>query len=108
MKIRPLHDWVLIEVEPPAKKKGSIILPDPDTTPVRFGKVLRYGPGRRLKKSDRLIPAQVKKGERVAFFMATTQTRQGRSLSHSLPDNQALIKESDVLGVLDGNVMVEA
>lgn len=103
--IRPLHDRVLIELEPPPVVENGIIIPDPDKAPVRVGKVLSTGPGKRTKKGH-LNPTQVKVGDRVAFFMAVTQTQQGYAVAHRLEENQGLIAESDILFVLEGDVKV--
>ena len=48
----------------------------------------------------------VEPGERVVFFMATTQTKSGTATTHVLPDGQYLIRETDVLFVTTDDVAV--
>ena len=106
MKVRPTQDWLLIEVEPAEKKIGSIIVPDPSRQPIRIGKVLRAGPGRRFANSDAFHPVTVEVGERVAFWMATTQCGGNNQVSYCLPDDQEMIRETDVLMVVGEGVEV--
>jgi co-chaperonin GroES (HSP10) len=100
--IRPLQDWVLVELEPGASRVTGSGLHLVGEDPVRMARVLAVGSGRRVGKKEHLIPTEVKPGERVAFFIASVQTKQGAQVFHSLPENQALIKESDILIVDDG------
>lgn len=99
--IRPLNDVVIVELEPVPEKVGGILIPDPDKYPTRTGWVLAAGPGKRHSKTDRLTPTQVKEGERICFHHANLQQSQGKQLMWVLPDNQALIKESDIFFVID-------
>jgi co-chaperonin GroES (HSP10) len=101
-----MHDWLLIELEPAEKKRGSIIVPDPSRQPIRIGKVLRAGPGRRFPKSKAFRPVVVEKGERVAFWMATTQCGGADQITYHLPENQRMIRETDVLMVVGEGVEV--
>lgn len=95
---QPLQDWIVVELEPAAaQSKGGIILVGPQ--PVRTARVVAVGPGRVTKSGVRVAP-QVKVGDRFPFFKAVTDTRQGRALAECLPDNQELIRETDVLFVL--------
>lgn len=107
MKVRPLQDWMVVEVEPAPTHKGCIIVPDPDRAPLRIGKVLAAGPGRQHPKSKAFRPMAVKVGERVAFPMAVTQCGSGKNITHLLEENQAMIRETDVFFVVQGDVAVE-
>lgn len=102
--IRPLHDWVLVELEPPDEQEGLIQVLKEQA--IRKAKVLSVGPGRRHSKTDVLSRTKVKPGERVCFHIATLQTKQGKAIVHALDDRLGLIKESDIFGVLeeDGRV----
>lgn len=106
MKVRPLHDWLLIELEPAERQRGSIIVPDPSKQPIRIGKVLATGPGRRHPNSNVFRKVVVEKGERVAFWMATTQCGGAERIEYHLPDNQRMIRETDVLCVVGEGVEV--
>lgn len=105
MSVRPLHDCILIELEPEKEKaseSGIIIVSGPE--PIRFAKVLATGPGRKYK--DRFVPTQVQVGDRVAFFMANLETKQGAAICHRLEENHGLIRESDILMVVDEDVRI--
>lgn len=106
MSVRPLHDCVLIELEPEKEKtsqSGIVLVTGPE--PIRFARVLAAGPGRRYK--DRFVPTQVQVGDRVSFFMANLETKQGEALCHRLDENQGIIREPDILMVVEGDVRIE-
>jgi len=96
--MRPRSDWVLIELEPEKKQNGLIFRPGP--APVRTAIALAVGPGRTTKKG-KLIPCEVKVGDRFPFFKAATETGQGRKIAERLPEGQEMIRESDVLFVYE-------
>lgn len=98
MSVRPLQDRVLVQLEPEkGMSRGGIILTGHD--PIRTAKVLRVGPGKQFP--DRFVPMDVRPGDRVAFLQACLETRSEEQINHKLPDGQALIREPDILGVLD-------
>jgi co-chaperonin GroES (HSP10) len=101
---RLLSDWVLVELEPAKEATlGGIIKVGPD--PIRIAKVLKAGPGRHYV--DKYVPSEVKPGDRFPFFKATSDTKQGRQLAERLPEGQELIRESDILFVIEeGDVEV--
>ena len=67
MKIRPLHDRILIKrLEDEDKSKGGIIIPDTAKEKPIQGKVIAVGKGKILK-SGGVIPLDVKKGDKVLF-----------------------------------------
>ena len=106
MKIRLLHDWVLIQMEdaPETSKAGLILV---GAQPIRKARVIATGPGRRYGKKDVLVPMRLQPGDRFPFFKAATETKQGEALSLCLPDGQELIRETDILFVIDeGDVEV--
>ena len=104
MNLRPLHDWLVIELEPAPEMKGSIIIPGTVPEPIRIGKVLRAGPGRQWP--EKFVPMAVKAGERIAFFKAVTDSGQNKAASFQLPKDQELIRETDVLFTVEGDVEV--
>lgn len=104
MKLRLLHDWVHVRVEPArTHTPGGFVLVGPE--PIRMAEVLAVGPGRRNKKG-KLIPTQVKVGDRFPFFKGASETRQGHALAMLLDENEALLLESDVLFVAEEPVEV--
>ena len=100
-QVRPLHDWVYVELEE-APQPGLIASPNPE--PVRTAKVLSVGPGRSTKKT--CVRSEVRPGDRIAFLMATLETGQGRSIVNQLEKGFGLIRESDILGVLTSDVQI--
>lgn len=104
MKLRPLHDWVRARVDPaPTETAGGIVLVGPP--PIRNATVIAVGPGKRDAKG-RLTPTQLKVGDTFPFFKAASETKQGYALAMLLDDNEVLIRESDVLFVMDEKLNV--
>ena len=96
MKFRPLHDRVVVHrIEPDAKTKGGIIIPETAGEKPQEGEVVAVGPGGR-DEVGKLIPIDVKKGDRVLFgkWSGTEVKIDGQEL--------LIMKESDILGVLEG------
>jgi len=103
--IRPLHDWLLVELEPERKTFYKIdIFKVSDLDPIRSGYIRAVGPGRQFK--EKFVATEVKVGERVAFMIAGTQTKVGKQLGFILPENQVLIRETDILAVIEEGVEV--
>ena len=97
MKFRPLHDRVLVKrVEEEAKTKGGIIIPDTAKEKPMQGEVLAVGPGARNEDGD-LVPMSVQVGDRVLFgkWSGTEVKLDGEEV--------LIMKESDLLGVLEGS-----
>jgi chaperonin GroES len=95
MKFRPLHDRVVVRrVEEETKTKGGIIIPDTAKEKPQQGEVIAVGPGAR-DESGKLIPLDVKTGDRVLFgkWSGTEVKINGEDV--------LIMKESDILGVLD-------
>ena len=96
MKFRPLHDRVLIKrVEEEERTKGGIIIPDTAKEKPMEGEVVAAGAGSR-GEDGKLQPLDVKAGDRILF---------GKwSGSEVKIDGEELIimKESDVLGIIEG------
>ena len=95
MKFRPLHDRVVVErVSADEKTAGGIIIPDTVQEKPQQGKIIAVGPGGR-DESGKLIPIDVKVGERVLFgkWSGTEVKIDGQDL--------LIMKESDIMGVLD-------
>ena len=102
MKFRPLHDRVVIErIDPEAKTAGGIIIPDTAQEKPQQGKVVAVGPGGR-DESGKLIPIELKVGDSVLFgkWSGTEVKIDGEEL--------LIMKESDILGVIEGKVSVRA
>lgn len=67
MRIRPLHDRILIEkVEEEEKNTGGIIIPDTAKEKPMQGKVIAVGKDKVTKKGEVTAP-DVKEGDRILF-----------------------------------------
>ena len=67
MKVRPLHDKVLVKVqEAEEKTKGGIIIPDTAAEKPQEGKVIAVGTGIILPDGN-IKPLDVKKGDKILF-----------------------------------------
>lgn len=66
MKIRPLHDRILVKrVEEGEVKKGGIIIPDTAKEKPQEGEVVAVGPGR--YEDGNRVPLDVSVGDRVIY-----------------------------------------
>jgi chaperonin GroES len=95
MAFRPLGDRVLIRrVEEEQKTKGGIIIPDTAKEKPQEGEVIAVGPGVR-DDAGKIHALDLKAGDRVLFGKWS-----GSEIK--LDDEDLLVmKESDVLGILD-------
>jgi chaperonin GroES len=67
VKLRPLHDRLLVErVEEQEQQKGGIIIPDSAKEKPQQGIVAAAGNGKRLENGD-VVPLDVKAGDRILF-----------------------------------------
>lgn len=67
MKIRPLHDKVLIKpLSADQKTEGGIIIPDTAAEKPQEGEVVAVGKGRILQDGE-VFPLDVKAGDKVMF-----------------------------------------
>lgn len=95
MKIRPLHDRVIVErLEENERSAGGILIPDTAKEKPMRGKVVAIGPGKALDNGQ-IRPINVKVGEVVLFGKyAGTEVK---------VDNQELLvmREEDIMGVVE-------
>ena len=102
MKFRPLHDRVVVKrVEEDTKTAGGIIIPDTAKEKPQQGEIVAVGPGAR-DEQGKVVPLEVKPGDRVLFgkWSGTEVKIDGEDL--------LIMKESDILGVLEGQASVKA
>ena len=95
MKIRPLHDRLIVKrLEEEEKTKGGIIIPDTAKEKPVEGKVIAVGEGR-IKKDGKKIPVEVKKGDRILFakYAGTEVKIDG--------EEHLIMKEDDVLAIIE-------
>ena len=92
--IKPLGDRLVVErVDPEKKTASGIIIPDTAKEKPQEGKVVAVGPGHR-DKSGKLVPLDVKKGDRVLF------AKYGGADVQIGGKDYLILKADDVLGVL--------
>jgi chaperonin GroES len=102
MKFRPLHDRVVVRrVEQETKSAGGIIIPDTAAEKPQQGEIIAVGPGAR-DESGKLVPLDVKPKDKVLFgkWSGTEVKIDG--------DELLIMKESDILGVIEGKASVRA
>ncbi len=96
MKIRPLHDRVVVRrKEEEEKTAGGIVLPGNAQEKPSQGEVLAVGEGKTLDNGEVRKPA-VKAGDQVVFgqFAGNTVKVDGEEL--------LIMSENDIFGVLEG------
>ena len=97
MKIRPLHDRVIVKrIEEERKSAGGIVIPDTAAEKPDQGEIVAVGKG---KKDDngKLIPVDLKVGDRVLFGKYSGQTVKVKD------DELLVMREEDIMGVIEGN-----
>jgi chaperonin GroES len=96
MKIRPLHDRVIVKrLEEERTSAGGIIIPDSATEKPIQGKVLAVGKGKILENGD-IRPLDLKVGDKVLFgkYGGTEVKIDGEEL--------LVMREEDVMAVIEG------
>ncbi len=96
MKIRPLHDRIVVRrKEEETKTAGGIVLPGSAKEKPSQGEVLAVGNGRLLDNGD-VRPLDLKVGDVVVFgqYAGNTVKIDG--------DEVLIMSESDVFGVVEG------
>ncbi|MFH1018244.1 MAG: co-chaperone GroES [Pseudomonadota bacterium] len=95
MKIRPLHDKVLIKrISEEEKTKGGIIIPDTAKEKPMEGEIVAVGQGKRLE-DGKLQPMAVKKGDRVLFAKYAGNEIKINGVEH------LILGEEEILGVVE-------
>ncbi|MEZ5854418.1 MAG: co-chaperone GroES [Hyphomicrobiaceae bacterium] len=102
MKFRPLHDRVVVRrIENESRTAGGIFIPDSAQEKPVQGEVVAVGPGGRDEKGN-LVALTIKAGDRVLYGKwSGTDVKVGS-------EELLIMKESDILGILDGAVAVSA
>lgn len=95
MKIRPLHDRLIVKrTEEEEKTKGGIIIPDNAKEKPMQGEVIAVGSGKLLDDGKR-NPLEVKKGDKVLFgkYAGSEIKIEG--------EEYLMMREEDILGVVE-------
>jgi chaperonin GroES len=95
MKVRPLHDRVIVErIEESEQRVGGIIIPDTAKEKPQQGKIIAAGKGR-IEKDGKITPLDVKAGDTILFGKYAGQ-------EIKIDGNEYLImREEEVLGVIE-------
>jgi chaperonin GroES len=95
MKVRPLHDRVLVKrTEGEEMTAGGIIIPDTAKEKPSQGLIVAVGAGKRDDNGQR-IALDVKEGDRVLFGKyAGTEVKVGG-------DEQLILREDDIQGIIE-------
>ena len=95
MKIRPLHDRVIVKrLEEERKTASGIVIPDAAAEKPDQGEILSVGPGKR-DENGKHVTLDVKVGDRVLFGKYSGQTVK--------VDGEELLvmREEDIMGVVE-------
>ena len=95
MKIRPLHDRILVKrLEEQEVKKGGIIIPDSAKEKPSEGEVIAVGAGK-VNEKGVVRPLEVKTGDRILFGKYSGNEIKIEGVEH------LLLREDEVLGILE-------
>jgi chaperonin GroES len=95
MKLRPLHDRVIIKrLEEERKTASGIVIPDTAAEKPDQGEVLAVGPGKK-NEDGKIVPVDLKVGDKVLFgkYSGTTVRVEG--------DELLVMREEDIMAVVN-------
>jgi chaperonin GroES len=95
MKLRPLHDRVIIKrLEEERKTASGIVIPDTAAEKPDQGEVLAVGPGKK-NEDGKIVPVDVKVGDKVLFgkYSGTTVRVEG--------DEILVMRAEDIMAVVN-------
>ena len=96
MKLRPLHDRVIIKrLEAETKSAGGIVIPDTATEKPIKGEVVAVGTGK-IQEDGKVRPMGVKAGDKVLFgkYSGTEVKVDGEDL--------LVMREEDLMAIIEG------
>jgi chaperonin GroES len=95
MKIRPLHDRVIVKrLDGEDKTAGGLYIPDTAKEKPIQGKIIAVGAGKR-DKDGKIVALEVKPGDRIQFSKYS-----GNEIKID-GDEHLIMREDDILAVLD-------
>ena len=95
MKIRPLHDRVIVKrIDQERQTASGIVIPDSAAEKPDQGEVLAVGEGK-LLDTGKLSPLAVKVGDRVLFGKYAGQVVKVSG------EEQLVLREEDIMGVVE-------
>ncbi len=96
MKLRPLHDRVIVKrLDAETKSAGGIVIPDTATEKPSKGKVIAVGTGK-IQEDGKVRPMAVKAGDKVLFgkYSGTEVKVDGEDL--------LVMREEDLMAIIEG------
>ncbi len=96
MKLRPLHDRVIVKrLEAETKTAGGIVIPDSATEKPVKGEVIAVGNGKILE-DGKVRPLDVKVGDKILFgkYSGTEVKLDGQEY--------VVMREEDIMAIFDG------
>ena len=95
MKVRPLHDRIIVtRLDEGEQKVGGIIIPDSAKEKPQQGKVIAVGKGK-VKDDGKTVPLDVKAGDTILFGKYSGQEIKLEG------DEYLIMREEEVLGVIE-------
>ncbi len=95
MKIRPLHDRVIVKrLEEERKTASGIVIPDAAAEKPDQGQILAVGPGKR-DENGKHVALDVKVGDRILFGKYAGQTVKVDG------EEVLVMREEDIMGVVE-------
>jgi chaperonin GroES len=95
MKIRPLHDRVILKrMEEETTSAGGIVIPDSAAEKPQRGEIIAAGTGKRLENGE-LLAMEVKVGDKVLFGKYS-----GTEIKE-LGEGMLVMREEDIMGVIE-------
>ncbi len=96
MKIKPLHDRILVKrLDEEEKTSGGIIIPESAKEAPAEGRVVAVGPGR-TDDSGKIVAMGLKEGDRILFSKYSGSEVKIDGVEH------LIMREDEVLGVVEG------
>ncbi len=95
MKLRPLHDRILVKrMEEETKTKGGIIIPDSAKEKPAEGEIIACGNGK-IGDDGKVVALDVKVGDKILFgkYGGTEVKIEG--------EEYLIMREDDILGVIE-------
>jgi len=95
MKIRPLHDRVIVKrIEEEETTKGGIIIPDTAKEKPSEGKIVAVGKGKVLENGE-VQALEVKKGDKVLFGKYAGTEIKIEGVEH------LIMREDDIIAIVE-------
>ena len=95
MKLRPLHDRVIVKrLDVERKTSSGIVIPDNAAEKPDQGEIIAVGKGKK-DDSGKLIPLDVKVGDKVLFGKYSGQTVKVKG------EELLVMREEDLMGVIE-------